>query len=392
MRFIKAMGQRRLCKKMFLTNLFMAFSIAVFAPLELYITNQASFWFPISLVVKTCLVTFLIAFLILNLLDILSFDKCNIVKYLLWGISLALYLQGNFFPGQYSALDGNPIEWNLYSTGFRVMNILLWAGVITAGFWIGIKKPDVANYISAGLVLVQLITLFTILPTYETKQQILVTNKNEFKLGSKKNIVVLVADSFESPAFARALDENPNLREIFDGFVFYENTVGTSLYSEESLITILTGNQMEVGLSFTENKEKAYQNSPIYRNLKQNEYDVNIYTNTSMAVPALADIADNIVTKLPGVSANLKFAEVLYKTVLFRYSPHEAKRCFFTATQEFDDLMEEGAYTSSNFLFYDRLRSEFEIQDGKSCYQYYYIQGPHAPYRYGRKCTANSPN
>ena len=104
-----------------------------------------------------------------------------------------------------------------------------------------------------GIVTIEALTLIVLgisSINSSPKVQFTLTGGEEFQLSSNKNnILVIVADGFDGSDFLPVLKEEPDFKQYFDGFTFYENTCGTSLYSEESGITLLTGNQFEVGPS-----------------------------------------------------------------------------------------------------------------------------------------------
>lgn len=48
---------------------------------------------------------------------------------------------------------------------------------------------------------------------------------------NKNNIIVILADGFDGQDFLPVLEEEPDLKQYFDGFTLYEDTLGTSLAS-----------------------------------------------------------------------------------------------------------------------------------------------------------------
>ena len=81
-------------------NLFFAFTIFIFAPIELYLTNINGFWFKISDVLLFTTPCFLTVMMISMAVFALLREKLSMIRQglaaLLFGTGLALYIQGNF--------------------------------------------------------------------------------------------------------------------------------------------------------------------------------------------------------------------------------------------------------------------------------------------------------
>lgn len=111
------------------------FMLFIYEPLELLFTNQDEFWFD----AYTLMPLMFIAFIFFSALSIAAFALLGRINTRLYGMALmlcfaafiCLYIQGNFLTAGLPPLDGEPINWSLY-TAERAKSVALWVIVPTA--------------------------------------------------------------------------------------------------------------------------------------------------------------------------------------------------------------------------------------------------------------------
>ena len=84
-------------------------------------------------------------------------------------------------------------------------------------------------YISACLSLMLLVTAITEVfgsDALEPKLKLQISTKNEFVMSGEQNFVIFMLDAADSREFSYLLEQNPEYRDIFADFTYYENTVG----------------------------------------------------------------------------------------------------------------------------------------------------------------------
>ena len=97
--------------------IFFVFTFFGFGIGELYITNRSEFWFPFKDIFPTILVTAIVLFLVLSLIVLLVPEKVRLwVQLVMYGVTIAVYIQGNFLPNDYGSLNGEVIDWSAYSS------------------------------------------------------------------------------------------------------------------------------------------------------------------------------------------------------------------------------------------------------------------------------------
>lgn len=114
-------------------TLTVSFILAVYAPLELWVTNQSEFWFdqmdlltPIILVFAACSAGGIGVFFLLR-----TAGKRWYCAGLAFGFAvlIGLYVQGNFLAGSLPPMDGTEVDWSAYPVQ-RALSWALWIGAL----------------------------------------------------------------------------------------------------------------------------------------------------------------------------------------------------------------------------------------------------------------------
>ena len=392
--------------KVFRQNLFLEIAVALlvsitffcFGPLEMILAEPLEYWFTLSNVAPiVAIATMACALLLILIFFVFAFfgeKTLHIVLALAGGIGLVMYIQGNWMFVSYGNMDGSSIDWSLYSN-WAIINSLIWVVIIAAIVVALAIKPRVKSILSWVFIGVAFWECSTLATVYFTsyrnvdKTSIELTNKDELVLSAdQKNIVVLLADAFDGEDFLPALSEEPDLEPFFDGFTFYENTCGTSQFSEESGITQLTGNQLEVGLSFTDNINKAYETSSLYSSLADNNFLSYVYTTSKMVSPSISGLIENSGDSSSQFNDYNKAFKYIYRMVAFRYMPHIIKKNFWYTTAQFNELKDTSIFSDDNIKLNNLIeeRGVTTRNTGRNIYQFFWIQGPHPPAKMDRYC------
>lgn len=376
--------------------LHVAFTFFFFGPLEIFLSSPQEFWFSASDVIGlVSFSTFSCFMAIMGVQYVVSFwgeKALRICSSVFGAVGLGFYIQGNWTFINYGKMDGTPINWTAYSR-WAVVNTIIWILILAVTiYFINFKFRFLAIYIMAGIIGMEMLTLGILcVSSVDKKSEVdfALEGGHEFQLSANKNnIIVICADGFDGSDFLPVLREEPNFKQYFDGFTFYEDTCGTSLYSEESGITLLTGNQFEAGLTFTENVNKAYASTDLYKVLKQNNYDTYLYLQKEeMLSPELAGQVINFASTKKEIKQFATIKEI-YRMVSFRYLPHIMKKYFWYTSMDFLELKNGKNCLYYNYDVYDLIQNQgvkAEKTD-QNIYQFYWIQGPHEPANTDRYC------
>lgn len=150
----------------------------------------------------------------------------------LFAITLGMYLQMNFLNPPFRSLDGSVIDWDRFSV-WGYLSAGIWSLILVATgvclFVFKEKMIKVMKYIAGFLSVVQFITLITMIIIAETGEDnygsFAFSKKDQFSIGSDRNIVVFVLDSLQAESMEEYFEEWPEEKEEFEDFTFFTNTV-----------------------------------------------------------------------------------------------------------------------------------------------------------------------
>lgn len=380
-------------------SLLLSFTFFFFGPLEIMLSNPLEFgFFSASDVIDIFFISTFVCFILtMGIQYLASFGgerTLKICSSVLGALGFCFYIQGNWTFTDYGKMDGTPIPWDSYSQ-WAVKDTILWvliAVIVILSINSKARYLSVCTYIMLGVVATEMLTLGTLwVSTNAIKPEMDFTLEggHEFELSSNKhNIIVILADGFDGQDFLPILETEPSFRSCFDGFTFYEDTCGTSLFSEESGITLLTGNQLETGPTFKENVAKAYQNTNLYQLLEQNQYETYLYVrNKKMVSPMIGNQIANFKDGKENLNKAAAF-QTLYKMVSFRYMPHVVKKYFWYTYVDFLKIPGNKSSLYFNYDMHDLIQNQgvTAAETDHNIYQFYWIQGAHDPTNTDRYC------
>lgn len=372
---------------------FLSFTFCVFGPIEIYMTNIASFPFQIGELALACLFMFLCSLLLFSAITLL-FRRRVVVTSLIFGLALAVYIQGNWMFVNYGEMDGTAVDWEAFGA-WPVLNSAIWLVLIICPVILSIWLKNKAtlkkcmNWIAVGVLMVQFLTLGTLAFTTtfpQNKDYYVARDEYMLKLSNKKNIVVMLFDGFQSSYFQQILNEMPEAQVVFEDFVFFDNAVGTSLFSQEGAATILTGNQLLADLPFQENIDYIYENSEFFPALEKNGYDTRYYESTEMVSGLQRDVIKNI-REFKGESIPwFRLPKLMSRITAFRYMPHVLKQYFWFSFNDIDALKTAREVDIEEFHMGDHIFNQ-DVLSGKvsaelkdNAYRFYYFKGVHPPF------------
>lgn len=373
---------------------FLVVTFFIFGSVDMYFANQTEFWFSVWDVFLPCILCALIVVAVLLLLTagVSNFSKktVDVLIALVFGLSLALYLQGNYMVIDYGVLDGKTIQWNEYNA-YGILTGLVWILCIAAPLTLLFIKPQwfkvATKFGSLFIIAMQIVTLFVLFLTnniYQEKQSVY-TTENQFHLSTEKNVIVFILDSFDTQYMDDLLQEYPEVKDNFKDFTYFNNTLGVGPTTRESLPFILTSSVYLNEEPYNDYLSKAYTSSPIISALKAGGYEADFYTHNNFAVtPTGESPITNIEIVETDIDDKISFLETYLKLISFRYAPHYTKSAFWIATSEFEQYQtihsEFELYSQENINLYNALMTENLCADRNvPVMKVYHIMGTHPP-------------
>lgn len=376
------------------------FMLFLYAPLELLFTNQDEFWFDAYILTPLMLVVFGIG----CLGAILLFFVLRKLHEKLYQLGLAagfagyigLYVQGNLLTAGLPSLDGEPIDWSLY-TGERVKSIAAWAAVVivVTVLFCKLKREVFAKAVkavSAGMTLMLVMTLLTLALTnqgFSKKPSMSVTTENMFAMSRDANFVILLLDAVDAQVLKGMMDVEPAYQDIFADFTFYDNVVGAYPYTQHSIPYILSGKWYENETAFKAYEREAYATSPFLEAMETAGYRMGFYEADLLLDNGGMGRFENILPNDRGVGDKWAFVRWQLLMTGFKYAPYDLKRFSFVNPKAFSTLKitPEGKtlFTPSNTEFYDGILHEEIACTDQKCFRFIHVDGGHVPFIYNEK-------
>ena len=378
---------------LFGTTLFLVITLVVFAPLEMYLTNQSEFWFDLSEFVFIPLSLAALAEGILVLIGKLLHGKSfNRYVAIIFGVALAIYVQANFLNIQVGVMNGADINWQEYNVNF-VINILIWIICIIMPSVLIYRKESMISgigYISAILSLTQVVTLLVLVITSykptEAQYDMYVSNKDLFSVSKDENVIVFLLDMYDDQYFQKLLSQEPELAEELQGFTYFENSTGNYSTTSYSLATLFTGEYLYNESPFYSQMNELYKKSEMADVLLENGYSIGMYGYEWGAPAALLNLSDNYIEGKIQVSDYVALSKKLYQLVACKYLPNIVKKYAWLDGKEFDQLKEtsnntEEIFDPNNVSFYtDLQKNGIDTSLEKKGFKFIHLEGAHYPY------------
>lgn len=398
------MKEKEKQKKDWLPGVLMAAAISfllfLYAPVDLYCSNIDEFWFDFDVLLRMAAMMFGISLVTLTLLYLLAAWIHPYLYRIGLAVGLAVllitYVQGNFLVGNLPVLDGTSISWEDYSalqTESVILCIVVLAVVVL--LFLLLKKQlfgKACMYISACLSLMLLVTAITEVfgsDALEPKLKLQISTKNEFVMSGEQNFVIFILDAADSREFSYLLEQNPEYRDIFADFTYYENTVGAYSCTRYAVPYILSGKWYECDTSFEEYMEDLYNTSPLIEELENRNYRIGLYEPDLHAQNNDVLRFDNIFEAEFKVKSYLGMARQELKLVAYRYAPYWLKKYCVLKQAAFDEQLEagegSGEITASmeNRVFLDHLNAGgITVDDTENSFKFIHLEGAHSPYVY----------
>lgn len=380
------------------------FMLMLYAPMELYFSNKSEFWFDIYYMFPIAFGVFVVTTL-LGMITMFIFRlihkkvyEIGLVAYFITFV--ATYIQGNFLVMGLPALNGTPIQWELY-TAERIKCIIMWIiiSIIIIAVDIIIKSEKFETLVSYASIFITLILIITIMSVcmmnngFENKESIVVTDKDLYTISSEDNFIILMLDSLDSRDVNEIVNEEPEYREMLEDFVYYSNTSSTYGYTHESVPYILSGVWYENEIDFEEYRKDVFKNSSLFKEMDDRGFISSIYSSEVPYTDKCVLRFNNVLESTDNYYSIKEFIGYFSKLVGYKYAIFELKsKCIFDMAK-FNDLKIAPEGTAIFFPDNDYFNNEIvkEVKNnsiktvGDKIFKFIHLDGAHAPYIYDRE-------
>ena len=389
----------------------LSFLLFLYAPYELYLTNQLEFWFTAGQLLKPALLLFGGSFVLLLLLLLVcrrAGEKAyTVLLALLWLVLLCTWIQGSYLTFDLPAMNGEEVWWGGYPLD-RAMSVGLWVVLGTAIFLL-CRKLGPSRFQRAvlfgSLALCLLLTLtlgglFLTTDLAAKENAVICTDADEFVYSSDENLLILVLDAVDGRAFSEVLARDPSYSEIFEDFTCYTNAMGGYPYSKCSIPLILTGERYEAEQDFLDYERQAMQRAPLLTYLKEEGWSSRIYTDDPALLASVsAEDYPNLTKDQPVFGSLAHSCKLVIKMTLIKHAPWDLKFLGYDLPGRLREHVVYGGgganyFDWSDLLFYQSLQAENPlISMPEKCFKYLHLEGAHQPHVYDKNLNvlASSP-
>ena len=378
------------------------FMVFLYEPILMYSTNIDDFWFDFKIIIWPILSTFC-CFLLIGILSttIIYFTNLFFSKEIVFynGLTLAgfivfflLYLQGNWLDGNLPPLTGAPITWEDYgsleNTLLIIALVLLCIAAVVCIRKFKLKRTTYYAAVGAsGISFILLISL--ILPVvgndaFESKDTFNSTLENFNTASSEQNFLIFLVDSIDSKTFYDVMMQDEDFCGILDDFSYYPDTLSTYPLTKNSIPNILTGAINRNETSFLEYSSQAYNQSPLFKKLQQNGYEINLYSPQIIWSGNRHFEIENS-TSIYEIEVNFaNFMEQELKYIQFKYLPYGLKQYSEIETLDFNNcrVLESNqmVYNWTNPVVYSYIRENITLnKSSENYFQFVHCEGGHVP-------------
>ncbi len=382
----------------FLTGFFFAFTLFIYAPLEMYLGNINEFSFQLSMFWWMPVLTGIAATGLVvgvGLLINLVFKRSGAILYgaSVFALGLACYIQGNFLGLRLGVLNGSPVAWEDYTMPI-LKDIFVWVAIIVivlafTHFLRG-RTIRVLGIISVVLIAIQGVALTVSLASTDytrsnEEAKRILSDKGLFEFSSKKNVVVFILDMFDDTYFKTLLEREPSFADKFTGFTHFTNSVGSASTTAYGIGTIFTGRYLlNGGSSYGDMVNRECAITDFYNDLLKNRVRLGMY---SPSVPGVLYEklynyceVDSTTAYIPDKTALLKN---VYKLVLSKYAPDVLKPLVWIKGNEFANITKNSInrYSRNNSDFVPLLNtSAATMNNSEASVKFIHIEATHYPY------------
>ncbi len=350
----------------------LALTLLLFGPLQLYYTNVLNFpyffadtWYFFVILTSICILVLSSGALLLK-----EAVHKKVIS-LIFVLAFLFWLQGNVILVNYGLLDGKEINWGDYKL-YGILNTLIWLSLLVIGY---IKSEMIYKLISKGSVALIIVQTISILITgYQAPEQpewkrYTVEEEDKYTFSKKKNVIILVLDTFQTDIFQELINDNKKYSDQFKDFTYFRNSLGGFPSTFLSIPLILTGRYYDNSVPISQYQKEAFLSSSIPYILKKNGYQTELYVDRRLFY-CDQYVASNIKKSkdLNEVGNDLMYT---YRVTLFRYMPHYLKKYF-------NDVFTEAS--NGDLRFADKVVSEINADSDKYVFKFFHLWAIHPPF------------
>lgn len=395
-----------------------SFTFFFFSPVDIFLGNQKEFVVSFGHVAVPLLITSLISaallILIQNIFLMIHKKAYIVISRLIFGITLAAYIQSLFLNSKMAAITGDDARYSdnkftvILNLAIYIVLIILplilsiLAGKFKTNKVLGFGKGMIIPYLSILIFGMQLAGTGSSMLTadfdkYKKTYTSYLSYEPSMSLSQDENIVVFLVDRLDGLWMDTIIDEYPDLNDKFEGFTFYQNNISHNTNTFPSVAQMLTNYRYQ-GTEWADYVSKAWEGDTVAKNLKENGYRVNLLIDNLTTYSSVAQLdgqCDNILSCSPD---DVKFnyagkggiVPTMAQISFSKLSPYICKSLvtvglganlssdFVTYSKPMDDMMPMAVGIESDLKYNDYIKThEFNAGSDTKTFSYIHLNGAH---------------
>lgn len=374
----------------FLNVFLLAFMLLIFGPAEIFFANATEFEFVYGeFAGYLALAAAGVSLVVSGVLVLLPDKLYRLAMSVVFGLSLAGYLQVMFLNGQLDLLGLNPDGYQV-RTSAAVGNLCIWLLVIGCVVVLAYVKKDlwknVVKYGAAFLLCIQAVALVSLLVTardeayHHKTQEWHLTGEDQYVVSAKENVILIVLDYFSNQRLLEVQAKYPDVMDCLRDFTYYNNADCNYYGTFPSIAHMLTGKKVDASIPVNEWFNNVWTDPDtisFYERLREKDYVVNVYTSDTHYLCGTNDV-EIFNSCFSNVTNSSRTVDVFYRLLLktltkmscYRMAPEMLKNTFYTAGSEYTDIItyEEDVIWHNNADFYRGLLENGLTADKRSNY------------------------
>lgn len=376
--------------------------LLLYAPLVIYAGNLEDFTFDIVDVLKACLPMLGIAAAAAAAVFLLAGLVGETAVLILLGAAAAafpaLLLHGSFLTAGLPLLDGTPVDWSEFSRQ-KLLSAVIWvvcaAAVTVITVKLGKKALKKLAALEGGFGLLFLgvslaLTLLTTPGVFAPGSDTCMTAEGFLELSDRENLVILMLDSVDAGHFERIAEEDPQVREMFEDFTFYRNTLSGYPFTQYAVPFFLFGQWYEGGESYSEYLCRSVAESELMSALSERGYRSGMYFDYLQQERLSSELFQNFEPVREFRSPGL-FRRMLLKLTAYRYLPYGLKQFGMLLPENIAaDSLKSSEGNAPDYYeigireIYDRICRTELTRSADPCFRMICTEGAHAPFIYDK--------
>ena len=378
----------------------LCYMLFLYEPVLMYSTNIDDFWFDLGTIIPSMLGAFglflamtLALVTLIYLINKRFSETLKVYYFVLFAeffVFLVSYIQGNYLTANLPALDGGSADWSKYAKD-DLITVIIWIvmGIALIFATVKLEPGKLAKYLSIGaaavfvMLTVSLVTETISNDAFRKKDSTIATETNINNISSDKNFIIFMVDSVDARDFYDAVNAHEEYKDMLRDFTYYPDTMSTYAFTRESVPYVLTGKWNRNEKSFSDYCMDAYNNSELFLELAERDYDINVYdADIVWQGEKSFDVKNNISDGNPDIYFGT-FLQMELKYISFKYLPYRFKR--YSGIDSFDLNLIIQKFRWDNISIYNNITRNSKLtQSKRDMFQFIHAEGAHLPMRYDK--------